>query len=88
MYWGIDNGDVSGEHCLMNSQNLFESMKKNYIDSTKKRAVNVPNVSEIKDNGLHDGVDIDVMLPASTLHQYVNMECNNDSHCALMNGIF
>ena len=31
-----------------------------------------------------DGVDIDFMVPASTLNKYVNMECNNDYHTPLM----
>ena len=34
----------------------------------------------MKDTGLYDGVDIDAMLSVSTLHQYANMECNNESN--------
>ena len=40
----------------------------------------------MEDNALHDGVDIDVMLPASTVHQYANTEFNNDYTPPLMNG--
>ena len=36
-------------------------------------------------NGLQDGVGIDVMFPASTLHQYENIELNNDSKSPFMN---
>ena len=40
----------------------------------------------MEDTGLQDGVEIDAILPASTIHQYANMECNNESHPPLMNG--
>ena len=35
---------------------------------------------------LQDGVDIYCMLPASTLHQYANMEYNNEYYYPSMNG--
>ena len=35
---------------------------------------------------LQGGIDIDVMLPASTLHQYSNMYYNNEYHYPFMNG--
>ena len=40
----------------------------------QKKDRNVPNVSEMGDNGLQYGVDTDDMLSTSTLHQYSNME--------------
>ena len=40
----------------------------------------------MEDTGLQDGVDIYVMLPASTLHKYYNMKLNNDSNHPFMNG--
>ena len=86
MYWGVENRDVSGGHSFMNSHTLSEANNQNSIDYTKKRDGNVPNISEMEDTGLQDGVDIDVMIPASTLHQYANMEYNNDSHFPFMNG--
>ena len=39
----------------------------------------------MKNTGLQDGVDIDVMLPASTIHKYSNIEYNNGYHYPLMN---
>ena len=35
---------------------------------------------------LQDGVDIHIMLPASTLHQNTNMEYNIEYYDPLMNG--
>ena len=40
----------------------------------------------MEDNGLPDGVGIDVMLPASALNQYINMEYNNEHNKLLING--
>ena len=70
---GVENDDVSGGYYFMNSHTLSEANNHNSIDYTKKRDGNVSNVSEMEDTELQDGVDIDVMLPASTLHQYSNM---------------
>ena len=64
---------MSGGHYFMNSQTLSESNNHNSIDYTKKRDGNVTNVSELKDNGLQDGVDTGAILSLSTLHQYANM---------------
>ena len=61
----------------MKSYTLYEAKNHNSVYSTKKRSVNFPNVSEMEDSGLQDGVDIDDMLYQFTLHQYSNMECNN-----------
>ena len=65
---------MSGRHCFINSHTLSEEKNPNPIDSTKKRDGNIPNVSEMKYNVLKDGVDIDAMLYASTLHQFDNTE--------------
>ena len=69
----------------MNSHTLYESNIHNSKDSTNKRDGNVPNIYETVDTGLQDGVDIDAMLSASALHQYANMECNNESQTPLIN---
>ena len=75
---GVENCDVSGGHYFMNSHNISEAKKHNNIDSTNKWDENSPEVSEIENTGLQDGVEIDVMLPASTIHKQTNIECNND----------
>ena len=36
-----------------------------------------PYRSEVENNGLQDGVGIDVKLPVSTMNQFDNMEYNN-----------
>ena len=40
----------------------------------------------MENNGLKDGVNIDVMLPASTLHQYDNVRYNNEYNYPLIHG--
>ena len=40
----------------------------------------------MKNTGLQDGVDIDVMLPESTLHQYSKMEHKNEYHYPRVKG--
>ena len=66
---GVENVDLSGGHCFMNSHILSESKNQNFIDFTKKLDGNVPNVSEMEDTGLQDGAYIDVMLPAYKLNK-------------------
>ena len=61
----------------MNSNTLYKTKNPIYVDPTNKRYVNTPNVSEIKDNVWMDGVDIDIMVSASTRHHYFNKEFNN-----------
>ena len=46
---------------------------------------NSPNVTKIEDTGLKDGVDINDIYPVSTLHQYINMKCNNVSYFTITN---
>ena len=48
----VENGDVSGGHCFMNSHTLSEAKNNNSIDSTNKRDGNFPNVSEMEGTGL------------------------------------
>ena len=52
MYWGVEIVDFMGGHFFMNSQNLFEAKNQNLIYFTKKRDVNVPNISKIEDTVL------------------------------------
>ena len=40
----------------------------------------------MENTGSKDGVDIDIILSASTLHQYENIEYNNEHHKNFMNG--
>ena len=77
MGWGVESGDVIGTHYFVNSHIIYKTKNQNSIYYTKKRDGNVTNVPEMEDTISHDGVDVDVMLPASKLHQYANMECNN-----------
>ena len=39
----------------------------------------------MENTGLHDGVDIDVILSLFKLHQYSNMEYNNEYHYLFIN---
>ena len=68
---------MSGGHYLLKCHTPYEANNTNYLDYTKKRDVNVPNVSEMEGNRLQDGVDIDAICYSSTLHQYDNIGCNN-----------
>ena len=70
----------------MNSHTISEAKNHNSVYSTKKRGGNVPNLSEMESTGLHYGVDFDFMLPASTLHQYSNMEYNDEYNYLFING--
>ena len=58
----------------MNTHTISESKEHNFIYYTKKSDESAPKISEMKNTGLQDVFDLDVMLPASTLHQYVKME--------------
>ena len=73
MNQGVENGDVSGGNFYMNNHIIPGANNHNTIYYTKKRDGNVPNISEIEDDGFQYSVDIDVMLLASTLHQYASM---------------
>ena len=53
----------------MNSHTVCEAKNRNPIYSKTKSDENIPNISEMENNGLQDGVIIDVMLPASTLNK-------------------
>ena len=69
---GVENGDVSGGHFFMNSHTISEANNPSSVYSTNKRDGKFPNVSEMEDTGFYNGVDIDAMFYASTLHQYPN----------------
>ena len=45
----VEHGDVRGWNCFMNIHTLSEAKKLSYLYSTKKRDLNVPNVSEMED---------------------------------------
>ena len=57
----------------MNSSTGYVSKNNNTIDYTKKIYEISTNIYLIENNGLPDGVGIDVMLAASTIIQYSNM---------------
>ena len=58
----------------MNIHTVFESNNHKYVFSGKKSDNNNHNRYGMGYNGLQDVVYVDAMLPASTLHQYSNME--------------
>ena len=86
MDWDVENGDVSGGNCFMNSHTIYKANNHNSIYSTNKRDVNFPNLSEMEDTGLHYGIDIDAMLYAFTLNTYSDTEHNNEYSPPLING--
>ena len=69
---GVENGDVS-VGVFMNSHTLSEAKKLISLDYTKKMDGSVPNVSEMEDTVLQDGVGIDAIFPVSKLHKYSNI---------------
>ena len=80
MNWGVKMFNVSDGNCYKNIHTVYESKNHSSVYSTNKSDENTPNRSEIENTGLQNGVDIDVMLAASKLRQYVNMEYNNEHH--------
>ena len=67
MNMNVENVDVNGDYCYMNIYTVSESNNHNSIDYTKKKDEISTNIYFMENNGLPDGVGIDVMLPASTL---------------------
>ena len=55
---------MSGRNCFIKGHTLFEEKKPSFLASTKKRNLNVPNVSGRKDTGtgLQDSVGIDALF--------------------------
>ena len=47
----VENGDVNGGHCYINSPTGYYSNNHNFIDSTTKRDEISPNISEMENNG-------------------------------------
>ena len=74
MNMGVENGDVSGGNCYMSRYTRYESKNHNSIYHIKKIDEISTKRSEIENNRLQDSVDIDVILSASKLNQYNNME--------------
>ena len=77
MNMGVENGGFNGSHCYINSPTGSESKNHNSIYSTNKIDEIYPNIYGMETNVLQDVVDIDYMLPVSTLNKYANMEYNN-----------
>ena len=86
MYMNVDNGYVNDDNNNMNSSTGSDINNQNYIDYTKKIYEIYTNRYLRENNGWPDGVDIDDMLPASTLNQHVNMEYNNEHYKLHSNG--
>ena len=82
----VDNGDVNGDHCYMNSSTLSKSNNQDSIHYINKRDVNSTNMNLMENNGLPDGVGIGDILPESILKQYVDMEYNNEHNNLQSNG--
>ena len=64
----VENGDVNGGYCYTNISIGSESKNNNSINSTKKIYEIAPKRYVMENNGLPDGVGIDVMLLVSTLN--------------------
>ena len=77
MNMSVKNGDVNGDYCYMNISTGSVINNQNSIDYANKRDEISTNIYLRGKNGLPDGVEIDDLLPASTLNQYVNTEYNN-----------
>ena len=77
MNMSVGNSDINGEYWYTNSSTGSELKNHNYVDYTMKRYEISANIYLREINGLPDDVDIDDMLPASSLNQYVNMEYIN-----------
>ena len=86
MNMSVDNGDVNGDYFYMDSSTRYESNDQSSFDYTKKRDEIYINRCLIEHNGWPYSARIDVMLPASMLNQYDNMECNNKHHNLLSHG--
>ena len=84
---GAENDDINGDYCYINISTGYESNNHNTIDYTKKSdEFSTNRYYLMENNGFPDGVVIDVVLPASALNQYDNMEYNNEHNKLLSNG--
>ena len=70
----------------MNSHTVSEAKNHKFLYPSKKTDENTHNRPEMWNTGLQYGVDIDVMLRASTIHKYDNMEYSNENHYPSING--
>ena len=78
MYMSVDNGDINYDYCYMNSSNGSKSKNHNSIDYTNKRDEISTTRYLMENNRLTNSVGIGIMLTASTLNQYANMEYNDE----------
>ena len=86
MNMSVDNGDVNDNYCYMSGCTVYESKNHNPIEYNNKRDEISSNIYLRGNNGLPDGVCIDVILTPSALDQYVNIEYNNEYHNLHSNG--
>ena len=82
----VDNVDVNGYYCYINSTNGSESKNHSSVDYTYD-IVETSTIRYVMENdGLPYCVGVGSLLPASTLNQYSNIEYNNEHHNLLING--
>ena len=82
----VENGDVNGYYCYINSSTGNFINNHNYIDYTNRRYEMYTNIYLRENNGLPDGVEINDMLSAPTPNQFVYMEHNNEYNNIHKNG--
>ena len=58
MDWGVENVNISGGQCYINSHALYEVNNHNSVYSKNKRDESAPNLSVMENNIFQDGVDI------------------------------
>ena len=68
MNMSVDNGDVNGDYCNMNSSTCSESNNHNSVSYKKKRDEISTNRYLGENHGLLYSVVIDDLLPASALN--------------------
>ena len=73
MHVSVESDYVNGDYCYNNSHTELLSKNQNSIDYRKKRDEISTNRYVRENNELLGRVEIDVMLPTSTLNQYFHM---------------
>ena len=68
----VENGDVNGDCCYMNSSTESVIRNNSFIEYTNKRDAISAKKYLKENNESPDGVDIDDILPASAPNQYAN----------------
>ena len=74
MNWAFKKCDVSNGHYYMNIHTVSEANNHNFGKYIRRIDDNTCNIYEMENTVLQDSVDINVILPASTLREYANNE--------------